>query len=136
MDVAAVEATGRQLTAKGHDVNGLVHKVDSLINQADSNWWGARGKQFVHEWRSIHRPALLRVATSIEGLGQSAINQAKEQREVSQTAGLAPVLGGIGTALGGLAEAAGRNLAETLTDSANPQEAPVTIAVLSPGDRL
>ena len=69
----------------------------------------------MHQWRTVHRPALLRVAGAVDGLGQSALNNAHDQRGVSQgSAGAATGLnpgsgsaGGIDDALHALGEHTG-----------------------------
>ena len=94
MDVEAVESVGRALKQRGDHVTAVVRAVDGLIETADAQWWGGRGREFVREWRTVHRPALLKVAGSVRGLGQSALNNASEQRDVSGSGGLATPGGG------------------------------------------
>ncbi len=87
MDVDSVESTGRQLKERAQGITSIVRLVDALVNRADSHWWGALGRGFVNEWRTIHRPALLNAVNAIDGLGRSAISQAGEQRVASGPSG-------------------------------------------------
>lgn len=89
MDVDVVESLGKQLRTQGQSIRMTVGKVDALINQAGQHWYGGRGRSFVNQWQTIHRQHLLTVAESIEGLGQSALNNAAEQRGVSGDGGSA-----------------------------------------------
>ncbi|MBT9276026.1 hypothetical protein KMZ32_18280 [Phycicoccus sp. MAQZ13P-2] len=68
-------------------MQSVVRTVDSMVATAEASWWGSRGRAFVAEWRTVHRPALLRAAGSVEGLGRSALNNAHEQRDTSATTG-------------------------------------------------
>jgi len=87
MDADTVEAVGRQLTAKGQSLTAMVRTIDGLINSANAHWWGQGERQFVDQWRNVHRKALLRAAQAVEGLGRSAGNNAAEQRRKSSSAG-------------------------------------------------
>lgn len=85
MDVDVVESVGRKLMRQGQSVTSVVRAVDGLIEQAGASWWGGRGRQFVDQWRTVHRPALLKVSGAVDGLGHSALENAREQRVVSGT---------------------------------------------------
>jgi len=115
MDADVVESVGKQLKHQGQSVTSVIRSVDALIDRAGTNWWGAHGRDVVHQWRTVHRPALLRVAGAVDGLGQSALNNAHDQRGVSQGSagagtGLNPgsgSAGGIDDALHALGEHTG-----------------------------
>lgn len=83
MDVDVVESVGRQLRQQGGQLTAAIRSVDALVDAVRDHWWGVRGRDFVREWQAVHRPALLRVADSVAGLGQSALNNSAEQRGVS-----------------------------------------------------
>jgi len=88
MDADVVEALGKQLRTQGQSIRMTVSKVDALVNQAGRQWDGGRSRAFVIRWQLTHRRALLQLAESIEGLGQSALNNAAEQRHASGFLGL------------------------------------------------
>lgn len=87
MDADVVESVGRQLKHQGQSVTSVIRAVDALIDRAGTNWWGAHGRDVVHQWRTLHRPALLRVAGAVDGLGSSALANASEQRTASSSSG-------------------------------------------------
>lgn len=83
MDVEQVRNIGHQLQQQGHAINSVISTVDRLINEAESVWKGNDATQFRDWWTSQHRPHLVQVEQAIAGLGQSAINNAQEQANVS-----------------------------------------------------
>ena len=93
MDADVVEALGKQLRTQGQSIRMTVSKVDALVNQAGRQWDGGRSRAFVIQWQLTHRRDLLQLAESIEGLGQAALNNASEQRHVSDTSGTSVAAG-------------------------------------------
>lgn len=94
MDADVVESVGKQLRQQGHQVTSVVRAVDALVSSADAHWWGARGRDFVHQWQSVHRPALIGAASSVDELSRNALRNVDEQRHASgrgQEAGNLPV---------------------------------------------
>lgn len=83
MDVEAVEKTGRDLKTKATNIQTLIGEIEGLVTGLSSVWDGKDAQQFVNEWWPQHKKNLSAVKESIEGLGQSALNNASEQREVS-----------------------------------------------------
>lgn len=83
MDVESVERTGRDLKSKAANLQSLVGEIDGLVRGLPGIWDGRDAEQFVNEWWPQHKKNLLAVKESVEGLGQSALNNAAEQREVS-----------------------------------------------------
>jgi uncharacterized protein YukE len=90
MDPDVVEAAGRKLRSQSQALTGTIRSVESMISQAGSHWWGNRAQRFVEEWRQVHRPTLERIAAEIDELGQSALSNAREQRDASRDQGGAP----------------------------------------------
>jgi WXG100 family type VII secretion target len=84
MDVEQVEGLAAQLKNKAHDLQGLITSIDGLVHNLHSNWDGHDADVFANEWWPQHKSALQNAATSVEGLGQSAQNNANAQRQVSQ----------------------------------------------------
>ncbi len=83
MDVDAVENTGRQLKTQASNIGNLVSQIDKVVQSLTSVWDGKDAQTFVHDWWPQHKKALLAAQQQIDGLGQSALNNASEQRNVS-----------------------------------------------------
>jgi uncharacterized protein YukE len=83
MDVDAVENTGRQLKSQAANIGSMVAQIDKVVNSLASSWDGQDAQQFVHDWWPQHKKALAAAQQAIDGLGQSAMNNASEQRQVS-----------------------------------------------------
>ncbi|GAY17822.1 WXG100 family type VII secretion target [Mycobacterium sp. shizuoka-1] len=83
MDVDAVENTGRQLKSHAANVGNLVSQIDKVVQSLTSVWDGKDAQTFVNDWWPQHKKALLDAQNQIDGLGQSALNNASEQRNVS-----------------------------------------------------
>lgn len=85
MDVGAVESIGNQLKNQGQQINSVIAAVDRLINEAEANWKGNDATQFRDWWTSQHRPHLQQAESAVTGLGQSALNNAAAQADVSRS---------------------------------------------------
>lgn len=83
MDVDAVERTGRALQAQAVQLGDLVGRLDRLVHQLPAVWEGDDARRFVQEWWPEHKTALAGSREAVHGLGQSALNNASEQREAS-----------------------------------------------------
>lgn len=97
MDVDQVESAGKELKARSQEIDALVAKVDGIVRKLPGVWDGPDAQQFVNEWWPEHKKSLAHVSTSVAGLGQSALNNASQQRQVSGSngGGLGPTLPGI-----------------------------------------
>lgn len=83
MDVDEVERVAAGLHQQSQALHSAMNQITNLVNQAVHAWDGQDSRQFSDWWNSQHRPALTRAAEAIEGLSQSAKNNAREQRQVS-----------------------------------------------------
>jgi uncharacterized protein YukE len=83
MDVDQVEQTGRQLKSHATTIGTLVSQLDKVVNALPAVWQGPDAQRFVTEWWPQHRQSLTTAQSHIDGLGQSALNDASEQRSVS-----------------------------------------------------
>lgn len=99
MDVDAVEQVGRDLQLQSGQLADLVGRIDRVVAGLPSIWDGPDASRFVNEWWPQHKAALVQLKDSVHGLGQSALNNASEQREVS--GGGASPAGGSLTGQGG-----------------------------------
>ena len=83
MDVAAVQQVGKGLQAQATAITQLTAAVQGIVDQLSASWRGQDAQQFAAWWQQQHRPALQRAAQVIDGLGQSALNNAAEQEGAS-----------------------------------------------------
>lgn len=104
MDVDVVRRVGTQLNAQGDGIIALVGRVDAMVTRAASAWEGRRGQEFLHQWQTVHRPAVLAAAHATSGLGQSAVNNVEAQRTASALAGGAVLHGGFRSVMSELAQ--------------------------------
>lgn len=87
MDADAVESAGRALKARAEQIDGIVRSLDRTVKGLSGVWDGKVAKTFVGTWWPEHRKLLVAARAHIDGLGQSALNNASEQRRVSSSAG-------------------------------------------------
>ncbi|WP_210419626.1 WXG100 family type VII secretion target [Mycolicibacterium sp. ELW1] len=87
MDTDAVESAGRQLKGQAAEIGALIAQLDKAVNTLPSVWDGRDASVFVREWWPQHKKALAEAQQHVDGLGQSALNNASEQRQTSSTAG-------------------------------------------------
>lgn len=83
MDVEAVEQKARELKNHAVAIGNLIAQLDQAVASLPSVWEGADAQQFVNDWWPEHKRALQAAQSAVDGLGQSAINNAAAQREVS-----------------------------------------------------
>jgi uncharacterized protein YukE len=83
MDVDQVEQAGRQLKTQAGKIDALIKEINGVVTGLASVWDGADAQRFVNDWWPKHRQALVAAQHEIDGLGQSALNNATEQRGVS-----------------------------------------------------
>ena len=82
MDVEAVESVGRQLKQSATSVDQIVGGLDKTVNGLLQLWEGPDAQRFVQSWPTF-RKSLIAAQASVAGLGQSALNNASEQRDAS-----------------------------------------------------
>lgn len=83
MNADAVEQIGNQLKSQADAINGIINQINGLVNNMQQNWWGPDAQTFCNDWWPQHRTELTNVGHNIQGLGQSALNNAHDQRSVS-----------------------------------------------------
>ncbi|NQX28323.1 WXG100 family type VII secretion target [Microbacteriaceae bacterium VKM Ac-2854] len=87
MDVEAVESAGRDLRARAEELLELRSRLESMVRGLPGIWEGPDARTFVNDWWPKHSAGLASVAEKISGLGQSALNNADEQRTASGDSG-------------------------------------------------
>ncbi|HEX4443165.1 MAG TPA: CHAP domain-containing protein [Galbitalea sp.] len=131
MDVDAVAAAGHELQAKAQSIDSVVSNLDGIVNKLNGVWAGKDAEVFINEWWPAHKKDLTAASTSISGLGQSALNNASEQRQVSTSAGAA-IAGVAGiAAAGGAAAASGGSSSSTTSTADNPGATSGSLAPIS-----
>lgn len=83
MDPGEVEALGRALQDRAQTFEQLVAEVNRLVLEVV--WNGPDATAFKQQWWPEHRTLLETVVEELRGLGQSALNNANEQRRVSES---------------------------------------------------
>lgn len=83
MDADAVEQAGRDLKARSTDIGNLLGQVDRIVNGLTSIWDGQDAQTFVSTTWPAHKRVLQQVQNEIDQLGQTALTNASEQRQVS-----------------------------------------------------
>jgi len=83
MNPDAVENVGHQLKNQASEINNIVSQLNNVVSSMEADWWGPDAQTFCNDWWPKHKQELTQAATNIDGLGQSALNNASEQRQVS-----------------------------------------------------
>jgi uncharacterized protein YukE len=88
MDVDVVTAHGTTLKNIGDsDIPGLVQRVNSLVGDIQSNWWGPDAQRFHSDWTGTDQPALTAIGHAITTYGQLAVTNAQAQSQASSAGG-------------------------------------------------
>jgi hypothetical protein len=82
MNVDEVEALGRRLQGVAQDFERWTADLERIVNGV--NWNGPDADMFKRSWWPQHRGRLNGVKTDLHGFGQSALNNASEQRRASE----------------------------------------------------
>ena len=86
MDVDAVEAAGRELQAKAQTIDSIVAQVNRSVASLETVWDGRDAQAFNASWPAIQK-SVAAASQAVAGLGQSALNNASEQRQASGASG-------------------------------------------------
>lgn len=81
MNVEEVENLGRLLQQQADHINQVIGQLDSAVHNA--NWQGQDANTFKGSWWPDHKNQLSQVAQGLHGFGQSALNNASDQRTAS-----------------------------------------------------
>lgn len=81
MNPDEVERLGQTLQERANDLQCVVSALDSLVHS--TSWSGNDANEFKGPWWDGHKAQLRQIAEQLEGFGQSAKNNASEQRQVS-----------------------------------------------------
>ncbi len=87
MDADAVESAGRALKERAGQIDAIVSGLDRSVKGLLNVWEGPDAQTFVNKWWPEHRALLVTARGHVDGLGQSALNNASEQRGASNVKG-------------------------------------------------
>ncbi len=91
MNIEEVETAGRQLQERHAEaIRDTVRQMEAIVGRSPGQWIGTDADRFRSWWPS-KRSAMLAMADDLHGFGQSALNNAAEQRQASGTGGMAAV---------------------------------------------
>jgi WXG100 family type VII secretion target len=83
MDVEHVQSLAGQLHQQAEAIQSVIGSIDRIVADLQSAWQGHDARQFADWWNTQHKPALHNAQQAIDGLHQSALNNATEQSTVS-----------------------------------------------------
>lgn len=100
MNVAEVEDLGHVLQRSADQLAQFVSALTKAVGGA--GWQGADAQRFRQQWWPQHRSRLVELETELRGFGQSALNNATEQRRASDAGQAVVGSGAAGAPVGAL----------------------------------
>jgi uncharacterized protein YukE len=83
MNVAEVEKLGKQLQdVYSAEISRFMTQIEKLVNHTNETWVGKDANDF-RSWWPAKRNALKAIADDLHGFGQSALNNASDQKTAS-----------------------------------------------------
>lgn len=82
MNYQEVIDTGNDLKAQAKAIHDMIIAIDRRVR--DTTWVGHDADMFKNDWWPQHRAELNNIHDQLDGLGQSALNNAQAQHDVSQ----------------------------------------------------
>ena len=80
MNPDEVEGLGHRLKQAGDQITALINELNGRVSS--TTWEGPDAQKFKQSWWPEHRTRLQQIATAVNGFGQSALNNATEQRPI------------------------------------------------------
>lgn len=81
MNIQEVKNLGHRLQQQAQHLQDLVRQLEGQIN--GTTWVGPDATTFKNQWWPEHRQHLSQAAEGLRGFGQSALNNASAQEQVS-----------------------------------------------------
>lgn len=81
MNPDEVERLGQVLQERAGELEAIVARLESLVHS--TTWMGPDANEFKGPWWDGHKNQLRQIAQQLHGFGQSAKNNAAEQRQIS-----------------------------------------------------
>jgi len=88
-----VRRLASEIDSMGRELRSVDSVIERTISELAGQWQGVDFERFRRWWEGQHRPALHRLADSVEGLARSARYNADDQDRASAASGGAPVSG-------------------------------------------
>lgn len=82
MNVGEVKQLGAKLNQASKQINDMITQLNGKVN--NTSWVGPDATKFKNDWWPKHRATLQKIVNDLQGFGQSAINNAQEQENVSR----------------------------------------------------
>lgn len=82
MNPEEVDRLGGDLQTIANDIGAMIKRIEQKIGQ--TTWVGPDAHAFKNDWWPGHRSHLSKIQTDLHGFGQSAKNNASEQRDISR----------------------------------------------------
>jgi len=81
MNIDEVKGLGSNLKQISQDMNNMMNMLHNKVGS--TSWVGPDATRFKNEWWPQHRAHLQKMIQDLDGFGQSALNNASEQENVS-----------------------------------------------------
>ncbi len=81
MNIEEVRSLGQRLKQESQNLQNIMSSLQGLVQ--NTTWVGPDAQQFKGPWWDGHRGNLQKIVQDLDGFGQSAINNATEQENVS-----------------------------------------------------
>lgn len=82
MNVGEVKDLGNRLKSISQQINDTVNALNAKVN--NTSWVGPDATKFKNDWWPQHRQHLQKMVQDLNGFGQSALNNASDQENVSR----------------------------------------------------
>lgn len=82
MNPEEVQKLGDDLQNFAQNIAAMIKQIESKISH--TTWVGPDAHAFKDQWWPGHRASLQRIQTDLHGFGQSAKNNASEQKDISR----------------------------------------------------
>jgi len=91
MNIAEIEAFGNRLQQHfAAQLNGIADEIEMVVGQTSGSWVGPDAEKF-RSWWPAKRSTLRATADDVHGFGQSALNNASQQRDTSGDGAVSPL---------------------------------------------
>ncbi|MGN6696343.1 MAG: CHAP domain-containing protein [Aquihabitans sp.] len=92
MNIDQVEELGRFLQGRASALEAIAKEIDGRVR--GTSWIGTDANRFQNQWWPEHRNRMTTMAETVKGFGQSALNNASDQRRTSDAGGTVAGPGG------------------------------------------
>lgn len=81
MNIEEVRSTGQELQRQSETLQNLINTLQQKVE--GTTWVGPDSERFKNDWWPKHKQTLVNMVQELHGLGQSALNNASEQEQIS-----------------------------------------------------